>query len=210
MKVARAMTHTDPSPTPPSAQDAPRLRLALVGLPLIFFLGLAVLFYTRLGAGDASRLPSPLIGKNAPEFSLPALEGANVPGLSSADLKTPGVTLVNIFASWCVPCREEHRLLNRLMARRDIIDKGVRLVGINYKDEPQNALKFLKEGQNPYSRIGVDAAGRAAIDWGVYGVPETFVVRADGVISYKFIGPLNEKSLEETLLPQIDKALQGK
>jgi cytochrome c biogenesis protein CcmG/thiol:disulfide interchange protein DsbE len=202
------MTQINPmTPESPSRPTISRLRLLLVGLPLVFFLALAVLFYIRLGAGDASRLPSPLIGKNSPEFSLPALEGANVPGLSSADLKKSGVTLVNIFASWCVPCREEHRVLNRLIARRDLLDKGVRLVGINYKDEPQNALKFLKEGQNPYSQIGVDANGRAAIDWGVYGVPETFVVRADGVIAYKFIGPLTDKSIEETLLPQIEKAL---
>jgi cytochrome c biogenesis protein CcmG/thiol:disulfide interchange protein DsbE len=205
------MTQINPmTPESPSRPTISRLRLLLVGLPLVFFLALAVLFYIRLGAGDASRLPSPLIGKNSPEFSLPALEGANVPGLSSADLKKSGVTLVNIFASWCVPCREEHRVLNRLIARRDLLDKGVRLVGINYKDEPQNALKFLKEGQNPYSQIGVDANGRAAIDWGVYGVPETFVVRADGVIAYKFIGPLTDKSIEETLLPQIEKALAQK
>ena len=205
------MSPTDPAPAQSSSRNgASRMRLVLVGLPLIFFLGLAVLFYQRLGAGDASRLPSPLIGKSIPEFTLPALEGANVPGLMSADLKKPGVTLVNIFASWCVPCREEHRVLNRLMARRDIVDKGVRLVGINYKDELQNALKFLKEGQNPYSQIGVDSAGRAAIDWGVYGVPETFVVRSDGVIAYKFIGPLSDKSLEDTLLPQIEKALAQK
>ena len=205
------MTQINPmTPESPSRPTISRLRLLLVGLPLVFFLALAVLFYIRLGAGDASRLPSPLIGKNSPEFSLPALEGANVPGLSSADLKKSGVTLVNIFASWCVPCREEHRVLNRLIARRDLLDKGVRLVGINYKDDQQNALKFLKEGQNTYSLIGVDANGRAAIDWGVYGVPETFVVRADGVIAYKFIGPLTDKSIEETLLPQIEKALAQK
>ncbi len=192
-----------------SADPPPRkFRNLLILLPLVAFLALAGLFYVRLGAGDASRLPSPLIGKVVPKAALPALEGQPLPGFSDADLRQGKVTLVNIFASWCVPCRDEHPVLMKLARDRDLVAQGVRLVGLNYKDEAPNALKFLAEDGTPYAMIGVDKTGRASIDWGVYGVPETFVVRGDGTIAYKFIGPLSEKTMNETLLPEIRKAMK--
>lgn len=192
-----------------NADPPPRkFRNLLILLPLVAFLALAGLFYVRLGAGDASRLPSPLIGKVVPKAALPALEGQPLPGFSDADLRQGKVTLVNIFASWCVPCRDEHPVLMKLARDRDLVAQGVRLVGLNYKDEAPNALKFLAEDGTPYAMIGVDKTGRASIDWGVYGVPETFVVRGDGTIAYKFIGPLSEKTMNETLLPEIRKAMK--
>lgn len=198
-------------PMPPKGNGEPapkKFRTLLILAPLLCFLALAGLFYVRLGAGDASRLPSPLIGKVIPNVALPALEGQPLPGFASDDLRKGTVTLVNIFASWCVPCRDEHPVLMKLARDKDLAAQGVRIAGLNYKDEPANALKFLAEGGTPYAMIGVDKAGRASIDWGVYGVPETFVVRGDGTIAYKFIGPLSEKSLNETLLPEIRKAMK--
>jgi cytochrome c biogenesis protein CcmG/thiol:disulfide interchange protein DsbE len=182
------------------------MRWALILAPLFGFAAVAALFYARLGAGDASRVPSPLVGKEAPAFSLPGLEGVAPAGLSDKDLRKGDVTLVNVFASWCVPCRQEHPVLMALAEDKALAAKGVRLVGLNYKDDPDNARKFLKEG-DPYALIGVDRPGRAAIDWGVYGVPETFVVRGDGVIAYKFIGPLSSDSVRDALMPEIEKAL---
>ena len=125
------------------------------------------------------------------------------PGLKRADL-TGKLTLVNVFASWCGPCRLEHPQLEALAG-----DGRIRLVGINYKDQPANALRFLGDMGNPYAAIGVDEKGRAAIDWGVYGVPETFVVGPDGIIRYKFIGPITEEALTRVVRPEIDKALAG-
>ena len=179
-------------------------------IPLALFLALVGLFYVRLYAGDPSKLPSALIGREAPEFSLPPLtglagpNGAAVPGLSRDDLGNGHVTVVNVFASWCAPCREEHPLLEKLAAMN-----RVRLVGIAYKDEPGNTLGFLNEMGNPFSAVGVDEKGRAAIDWGVYGVPETFVIGKDGRIAYKHIGPLTEASFTDVLLPEIGKAEAG-
>jgi cytochrome c biogenesis protein CcmG/thiol:disulfide interchange protein DsbE len=179
-------------------------------IPLVLFLALVGLFYFRLYAGDPSKLPSALIGREAPEFSLPPLAGlsspggAAVPGLSRADLGNGHVTVVNVFASWCAPCRDEHPLLEKLAAMN-----RVRLVGIAYKDAPENTLGFLNEMGNPFTAVGVDEKGRAAIDWGVYGVPETFVIGRDGRIAYKHIGPLTEASLTDALLPEIGKAEAG-
>lgn len=199
-------------PMPPNGNGGEparrKFRTLLILAPLLCFLALAGLFYVRLGAGDASRLPSPLIGKVIPNVTLPKLEGQPLPGFSSDDLRKGTVTLVNVFASWCVPCRDEHPVLMKLSRDKDLAAQGVRIAGLNYKDEPANALRFLAEDGTPYSMIGVDKAGRASIDWGVYGVPETFVVRGDGTIAYKFIGPLSEKSLNETLLPEIRKAMR--
>ncbi|WP_159725988.1 DsbE family thiol:disulfide interchange protein [Methylosinus sp. Ce-a6] len=192
-----------------STQDspAPRGRLALF-LPLAVFAALAILFFLRLFAGDASRLPSALIGKQAPAFSLPALPGlAGVGGLAGDDLRKGHVSVVNVFASWCGPCRTEHAQLLTLAKDPALAKKGVTLAGLAYKDEPANALRFLEEVGNPYAAVGVDLAGRVAIDFGVYGVPETFVIRGDGAIAYKFVGPLTRQALEETLLPEIEKAL---
>lgn len=182
-------------------------RSALRFLPLALFALLAGLFFLRLFAGDASRLPSALIGKPAPTFDLPALAGLkDVPGLASADLRQGHVSLVNVFASWCGPCRQEHPVLMQLAADEALKARGVALYGLSYKDDAANALNFLAEGGNPFARVGVDPAGRTAIDFGVYGVPETFVIRGDGVIAYKFVGPLTPAALATTLLPEIDRA----
>jgi cytochrome c biogenesis protein CcmG/thiol:disulfide interchange protein DsbE len=183
----------------------PRRRL-LVLLPLIAFGLLAALFYGRLFSGDPSRLPSALIGREAPVFDLPALEGlsrdgAPVPGLTSTELKG-GVTVLNVFASWCGPCRDEHPFLVQLAKQQ-----GFRLVGLNYKDDAENARRFLGRFGNPFAAVGVDANGRAAIDWGVYGVPETFVIGKDGRIAYKYVGPIDELGLKARLMPEIVKAM---
>jgi cytochrome c biogenesis protein CcmG/thiol:disulfide interchange protein DsbE len=197
-----------PNDTPeiePTPRSALRRRLFVL-LPLIAFLALAAMFYGRLLSGDHSRLPSALIGRPAPALDLPPLAGlaANgtaVPGLSSAGLKG-GVTVLNVFASWCVPCRDEHPFLVQLSKM-----PGFRLVGLNYKDAPDNARRFLGTFGNPYSAVGVDANGRTAIDWGVYGVPETFVIGKDGRIAYKYIGPIDAEGLRSRLIPEIEKAM---
>ena len=185
------------------------MRRLLIALPLAAFMALAALFYFRLGAGDPSALPSVLIGKPAPANALPPLEGlqrggADVPGLEPAQFQG-NITVVNVWASWCVPCRDEAALLIRLAA-----DKRFRIAGINYKDEPENARRFLGRFGNPYEAVGVDRAGRAAIDWGVYGVPETFVVGRDGRIAYKLVGPLTEDNMKSVVMPAIEKALAAK
>ena len=183
-------------------------RRLIVLVPLVGFLALAALFMYRLGAGDPSRIPSALIGHPAPETNLPPLpglerDGKPVPGLDSADFKGH-VTLLNVWASWCVPCRDEAPLLMTLAEER-----RVRLAGINYKDQPDNARRFLGRYGNPYVVNGVDANGRASIEWGVYGVPETFVVGRDGHIVYKLIGPITPDNLERAVKPAIEKALKG-
>lgn len=179
---------------------APRRRRLWPFIPLVAFVGLAALFLVRLQAGDPARLPSALIGKPAPRFALPPIEAGKGTGLSDADLAR-GVHLVNVWASWCGPCRLEHPLLLQLAA-----DKRIELDGINYKDLPENAQRFLGALGNPFARTGADPDGTAAIDWGVYGVPETFVVR-DGVITHKFIGPLSEEGIERDLKPALEQAL---
>lgn len=184
-------------------------RKLIVFLPLAIFLGLAGLFFISLQKGDSSRLPSALIGKPAPKIDLPPLEGSGVAqGLSTAELAQGKPTLVNVFASWCGPCRDEHPMLVQLARNESLKAKGLRLAGLAYKDEPANSRKFLAEVGNPYALIGVDRSGRAGIDWGVYGVPETFLVRGDGVIAYKFVGPLDPQSLREKLMPEIEKLLR--
>lgn len=188
-----------------SPVNARRLLLAL--LPLAAFLALAGLFYMRLGS-DNQRLSSALVGRAAPVFSLPPLEGSGLPGFSDADLKKGSVTLVNVFASWCVPCRDEHPVLMAMAADETLKTLGVRMAGLSYKDEPANSNRFLRELGTPYSMIGVDRSGRTGVDWGVYGVPETFVVRGDGSIAYKHIGPLTEANVRERLMPEIMKALR--
>jgi len=182
-------------------------RNLLLLLPLIVFLALAALFFYRLGAGDPARIPSALIGRSAPATDLPPLPGLQrdgkvVPGLSGATFQG-SVTLVNVWASWCVPCHDEAPLLEQL-AR----DKRIQLVGINYKDSPDNARRFLNRYGNPFSAVGRDEAGRASIDWGVYGVPETFLVGRDGRIAYKLVGPITADNLARTLIPEIEKALR--
>ncbi len=178
---------------------ASRRRLWLL-LPLVAFLTLAALFYIRLGAGDPSRVPSALLDKPVPDFSLPPIGEGKGAGLADEDL-AQGVFVVNVWASWCGPCRLEHPILTLLSA-----DPRFEVVGINYKDVSENAARFLGALGNPFSRVGADRQGRAAIDWGVYGVPETFVVK-DGVIVYKFIGPLSEAALAADLMPALERAL---
>ncbi|MEI8146502.1 MAG: DsbE family thiol:disulfide interchange protein [Alphaproteobacteria bacterium] len=182
---------------------APIRRNLLVFVPLIVFLGLTVLFFVGL-SGNPQRIPSALIGKPAPTFTLPALDGIDKPGLSTADFKG-AVTVVNVFASWCIPCHEEHPVLME-MAK----DTRFQLVGINNKDQADNARRFLGRNGNPYGRVGVDSAGRASIDWGVYGVPETFIVGRDGTIAYKHIGPITPQNLASRVMPEIEKALAAR
>lgn len=183
--------------------EAPqRGRRWLLFLPVIAFGALAALFFLRLYAGDASLLPSALIGRSVPHFDLPPLAGMPTPGLSDADLRQGRVTLVNVFASWCVPCHTEHSALMEI-ARDPQLKDRVALVGLAYKDEPENTRRFLGQGGNPFARIGLDRSGRTGIDFGVYGVPETYVVKADGTIAYRFVGPLSDESFRQVLLPQI-------
>lgn len=192
-----------------AAQSAPgqRRRIVFALIPLIAFLALAALFYSQLGA-DTQRLPSALIGRPAPQFVLPELPGANRPGLTGEDLRKGSVTVVNIFASWCGPCRDEHPYLMKLAADESLKGKGVRIAGLAYKDEPAQSLRFLQSLGNPYGLIGVDRSGRAGVEWGVYGVPETFVVKGDGTIAYKYVGPISEQGLRDRLIPAIEAALR--
>ncbi|WP_441231040.1 DsbE family thiol:disulfide interchange protein [Tardiphaga sp. 215_C5_N2_1] len=189
-----------------TTQATPKRRWMLA-LPLLIFAALAALFWFRLGA-DPAKLPSALIGRAAPQTTLPALEGltdsgASVPGLDPAAFKGK-VSLVNVWASWCVPCHEEAPLLTELGK-----DKRLQLVGINYKDAPDNARRFLGRYGNPFGIVGVDGNGRAAIEWGVYGVPETFIVGRDGRIAYKMVGGITQENYERVLKVEIDKALQA-
>jgi cytochrome c biogenesis protein CcmG/thiol:disulfide interchange protein DsbE len=189
----------------PEQKRTPRRLFVL--LPLIFFLALAALFFFRLGSGDPSRIPSALIGRPAPDTSLPAVQGLvtrdgkPMPGISAADFKG-AVTLVNVWASWCVPCHDEAPLLETLSQ-----DKRIRIVGINYKDQPDNARRFLGRYGNPFVAAGADGNGRASMEWGVYGVPETFIVGRDGNIAYKLVGPITEANLDRVLKPEIENAL---
>jgi cytochrome c biogenesis protein CcmG/thiol:disulfide interchange protein DsbE len=190
----------------PDTTTRTRTRNILVLLPLILFIGLAALFYFGLGAGDPSRLPSALIGKEVPKTDLPPIEnlrrdGKPVPGLNNATLKG-AVSLVNVWASWCVPCHDEVPLLEKLSH-----DKRIQLVGINYKDSADNARRFLNRYGNPFVAAGADAKGRTSIDWGVYGVPETFLVGRDGRILYKLVGPITADNLASVLEPEITKAI---
>ena len=192
-----------------AADETPRKprRNFLVALPLVGFLALAALFYVGLGAGDPSRLPSALIGKPVPPTELPPVPGLEVngkavPGLSNATF-AGSVSLVNVWASWCVPCHDEAPLLEALGK-----DKRIKLLGINYKDAPDNARRFLNRYGNPFVATGRDENGRASIDWGVYGVPETFLIGRDGRIAYKLIGPISPENLETELKPAIEKALK--
>lgn len=175
-------------------------RVALAVTPLVLFAGLIAVFATSMDR-DPNVIPSVLIDKPAPEFSLPAVPGISVPGFDTAALKGE-VTLVNVFASWCVPCREEHPLLMALKA-----ETGVRMFGLNQKDPAEQAKAFLAELGNPYDAVGGDTNGRVSIDWGVYGVPETFVVDANGIILFKHVGPLSPLAIEQKIKPAIAKAL---
>jgi cytochrome c biogenesis protein CcmG, thiol:disulfide interchange protein DsbE len=191
-----------------TSETASARRGLLMLLPLILFVGLAALFWFRLGSGDPSRIPSALIGRPAPQTTLPPLagltsEGTPVPGLDPAIFKGK-VSVVNVWASWCVPCHDEAPLLTELAK-----DKRLQLVGINYKDAPDNARRFLGRYGNPFGVVGVDGNGRAAIEWGVYGVPETFIVGREGTIVYKLVGPVTPDNIGAVLKAEIDKALKA-
>jgi cytochrome c biogenesis protein CcmG, thiol:disulfide interchange protein DsbE len=175
------------------------LRLLLFAAPLVALIALVAIFALNMNR-DPGLIPSVLIDKPAPAFSMPAVEGLAVPGFDTAALKG-AVTVVNIFASWCIPCRDEHPLLTALKA-----ETGVRLFGINQRDSAENVRTFLAELGNPYDAIGVDADGRVSIDWGGYGVPETFVVNAEGIITFKHVGPLWPEAVEQGLKPAIERA----
>jgi cytochrome c biogenesis protein CcmG/thiol:disulfide interchange protein DsbE len=195
-------------PLPSPTEQAPKRNGFLMVLPLIVFLGLAALFWFRLGDGDPSRIPSALIGRPAPQTILPPLDGLAsdgkpVPGLDPAAFKGK-VSIVNVWASWCVPCHDEAPLLTRLGK-----DTQIQVVGINYKDSPENARRFLGRYGNPFGMVGVDGNGRAAIEWGVYGVPETFIVGRDGRIAYKLVGPITPDNLDSVVKAEIDKALRA-
>jgi cytochrome c biogenesis protein CcmG, thiol:disulfide interchange protein DsbE len=187
---------------------AARRRSWLMVLPLVGFIGLAVLFWFRLGDGDPSRIPSALIGHPAPQTALPPLpglvnSGAQVAGLDPAAFKGK-VSVVNVWASWCVPCHDEAPLLIELAK-----DTRLQIIGINYKDAPDNARRFLGRYGNPFAAVGVDANGRAAVEWGVYGVPETFIVGRDGKIAYKLVGPITPDNIGGVLKAEIDKAVKA-
>jgi cytochrome c biogenesis protein CcmG/thiol:disulfide interchange protein DsbE len=177
-----------------------RNRRAWLLLPLVAFLALVALFYFRLGAGDPSRIPSALLNKPVPDFSLPPIDAGQGAGLADEDL-AKGVHVVNVWASWCGPCRLEHPILMQLSA-----DTRFEVIGINYKDVPENAQRFLGALGNPFGKVGADRDGKTGIDWGVYGVPETFIVK-DGIIVHKFIGPLSEAGLASDFMPAIEAAL---
>lgn len=192
---------SDETTTPRSSRG----RLLLL-LPLLVFLALAALFLFRLGAGDPNRLPSALIGRVAPKTDLPPIDGLTrdgktVPGLANT-LFAGQVTVVNVWASWCVPCHDEIPFLATLGK-----DPRIQLAGINYKDAPENARRFLNRYGNPFVATGADPNGRESIEWGVYGVPETFVVGRDGHIAYKLVGPIGADNLRTALMPAIEKAL---
>jgi cytochrome c biogenesis protein CcmG/thiol:disulfide interchange protein DsbE len=191
---------------PATSDRQPRRRRWQVALPLIGFLAIAGLFMLRLYGGDPSRIPSALIGRPAPQTALPALaglvqDGAPVPGLDPAAFKGK-VSVVTVWASWCVPCHDEAPLLTELAK-----DTRLPIVGINYKDSADTARRFLGRYGNPFSMVGVDGNGRGSIEWGVYGVPETFVVGRDGTILYKLVGPVTPANLDSVLKVEIEKAL---
>ena len=189
-----------------NAPHAPTSRIGALGWPLGIFCVLALIFAYGLTTGDPSRLPSALIGKRVPAMTLPALDGLTdgtrlVPGFDSADLAKGEVSVVNFWASWCAPCVQEHPLLVALKQR-----SGVPIYGVNYKDQAAAARRFLGRYGNPFAAVGTDANGRAAIEWGVYGMPETFIVNGKGEIVYKHVGPISPETLEEKLIPAIQAA----
>jgi len=178
-----------------SGEKAPRRRFGLALLPLLITAVVGAFLFVGLGL-KPREIPSALIDKPVPAFDLPPLPG-RAPGLASADLEGE-VSLVNVFASWCVSCRVEHPLFMELQA-----SGAVPMHGLNYKDDPDAALNWLARLGDPYERVGVDRDGRTGIDWGVYGVPETFVIAADGTIACKHIGPVTRRDWERTLKPAI-------
>jgi cytochrome c biogenesis protein CcmG, thiol:disulfide interchange protein DsbE len=184
-----------------------RTRGLIVLIPLLVFIGLALLFAFSLNSGDPSKIPSPLIGKPAPQTDLPPVPGlrdgdVQLPGFNRANLSSGRVHVVNVWASWCAPCRLEHEYLMQLRDLRP----GAALYGINYKDTPEAAARFIRQLGNPFDAVGEDQRGRAGVEWGVTGVPETFIVDGDGIIIHKITGQITAENLRDELLPAIDGA----
>lgn len=199
MSVATSQPASNPSS---SGKRQPRA----LAWPLAVFVLLAGIFALALWTGDPSKLPSALIGKTIPDIELRPLEGLSdsgrsIAGLGSADLANGQVSVVNFWASWCVPCAQEHPLLLALKERT-----GARLYGVNYKDQTAAALRFLRRYGNPFVAVGMDSNGRAAIEWGVYGIPETFIVNGRGEIVYKHVGPITPETLDREIIPAIRSA----
>lgn len=178
------------------------VRILLALLPLMALVALIAVFALNIDR-DPSLVQSVLIDKPAPEFNLPAVEGTGLAGFDTSALKGQ-VTIVNVFASWCIPCRDEHPVLERLKA-----ETGIALYGMNEKDTPENANAFLAELGNPYDRIGADVSGRVSIDWGVYGVPETFIVDKNGIIRFKHTGPLSMADIDKELVQALARAAKS-
>jgi cytochrome c biogenesis protein CcmG/thiol:disulfide interchange protein DsbE len=153
---------------------------------IVFFFILLVFFYLLIIDRDPTELPSVLIEKKVPRFEAESLLD-NKKFISTEEFGNKTV-IVNFFATWCKPCREEHPYIKRLSNA-----KGIKIIGINYKDNPQRTIKWLKELGNPYSKIAIDSNGQIGIDWGVYGLPETFIVNAKGIIKYRHVGPITKK-----------------
>lgn len=170
-----------------------------VAIPPIIFLGLAGLFYFGLTRENAGDLPSTMIGREAPAL-LKIVDLRDDPAPTSEDLQADGIKFVNFWASWCGPCRAEHPLLEAMS------DEGMTLIGINYKDLPKNALSFLEELGDPFTKIGADSTGRTGLEWGVYGVPETFVINGEGKVLYRHPGPLTQRVLDKFIFPAIAAA----
>ena len=170
-----------------------------VALPPIIFMGLAGLFYFGLAREDANNLPSAMIGRDAPAF-IKITDLREDPAPTAEDLHLEGVKFVNFWASWCGPCRAEHPILEQMA------EDGLNLIGVNYKDQPGNALGFLEELGDPFAKIGADFTGRTGLEWGVYGVPETFVIDSNGKVLYRHPGPLTQRIMDERILPAIAAA----
>ena len=183
-------------------KNSARRRSLLTFVPIVVAAAVGAVFYWGMKTGSDT-LPSALIGRPVPDFNLPPIEGRQ-DGFDTADLQGK-VSLVNVWASWCVPCRAENPLLVAL-SKRGIVP----IYGLNYKDKAKDALGFLAELGDPFTRIGADIAGRVAIDWGVYGVPETYVIDAEGRIVYRQVGPVDQKILDEKILPIVARLQAGK
>ncbi len=195
---------TSPESTKPAATTSSIGRQLAYLAPVVIFSVIAAYFVWGLYSGrDPRALPSVMIDQPVPEFTLQPIDGMDGPGLSAANLRTGEVSLVNFFASWCVPCRLEHRILVE-MATQD----KVRLFGINYKNKPEEARAWLAELGNPYGRIGADTTGHVGIDWGVYGLPETFIIDRNGRIRYRRAGQIDRQTLNQVIRPLIRELSQ--
>lgn len=201
---------TDGDTVTAPAQGAPKRRLGVILAPLAIFGVMAGLFAFALKTGDPSKLPSALIGRPAPRLTLAPLDGMieagkPVAGITPADIQRGTPVVLNFWGSWCLPCLDEHPLLVELKQKH-----GVTILGVNHKDQATNARRFLARYGNPYASIGTDGDGRAAIEWGVYGMPETFVIDGQGTVVFKHVGPLNAAAVETKLLPAFARAKAGK